>query len=253
MKKTHIMKVHYFKLIYRCIFLITALAIYIFHRINNIYYFSELKQKPVILFVIWSIFFIEMVLRFFPSKFESMGCQKQFKKNYKPINIDEEPNKQKGLKTFLVIIFWILLNLIIGLLYFLNIIDPYILIIISLFYGVCDMICILVFCPFQTWIMKNKCCNTCRIYNYDYAMMFTPLIFIVHPFTYSLVILSMILLIKWEIIYKKYPERFVENKNDNLTCKNCKEKLCHYKKQLRYFIKNNNIISKFKKENNDGK
>ena len=59
-----------------------------------------------------------------------------------------------------------------------DIIDEGVLWLVCLFYGVCDMICILFFCPFQSWFLKNKCCCTCRIYNWDYAMMFTPLFFI---------------------------------------------------------------------------
>ena len=66
-----------------------------------------------------------------------------------------------------------------GTLYFLNVIDLGIVVIISLAFSVCDLICILFFCPFQTWMMHNRCCTTCRIYNWDFAMMFTPLIFIV--------------------------------------------------------------------------
>ena len=68
-------------------------------------------------------------------------------------------------------------------------------------------------------------------------MMFTPLIFIPSFYTYSLLILSLMLLLKWELYYHKYPERFSEVTNSNLQCKNCKEKLCHHKKQLRSFMK----------------
>ena len=187
-----------------------------------------------------------MLIRFFPSKLESMGCQKQFEKNYIPNNSNKEiVFKKKPFTTRIVLISWILLNAIFGILYYLNIFDKGILLLISFAYGVCDMICILFFCPFQTWIMKNKCCTTCRIYNWDFAMMFTPLIFIPSVYTYSLVLISLILLFKWELYYHKYPERFMENTNLSLHCENCKEKLCHHKKQLRYFMKKQ--ISKAKK------
>jgi hypothetical protein len=94
------------------------------------------------------------------------------------------------------------------------------------------MICILFFCPFQTWFLKNKCCAACRIYNWDYAMMFTPLFFVRRDYAWSLLVLSVALLIRWEITFYRHPERFSENTNEYLQCKNCQERLCSHKKQL---------------------
>ena len=54
---------------------------------------------------------------------------------------------------------WFALNGAIGGLFFAGVIDRDILVLISLAYGVCDMVCILFFCPFQTWILKNRCCR----------------------------------------------------------------------------------------------
>ena len=114
-----------------------------------------------------------------------------------------------------------------------NIIDEGILVLICLAYSICDMICILWFCPFETWFMRNRCCCTCRIYNWDFAMMCTPLIFIKSTYTGSLVILSLIILIKWEITYRLYPERFSTQTNQSLSCAMCEEKLCQHKTQLK--------------------
>ena len=115
--------------------------------------------------------------------------------------------------------------------------DKGILILIAIAYSVCDIICILFFCPFQTWFMKNRCCATCRIYNWDFAMMFTPFIFIPNWYTYSLLGCALILLLRWEITYKLHPERFSVSTNGCLDCSKCKEKLCQHKKQLRGFLK----------------
>lgn len=238
MKLSKISLLHYIKLICRSLLLIAATIIYLYYKITNKEINIGNLELTIVFSIIWLIYFLEMIIRFFPSKLESMGCQKQFEQNY-ILNEDKKelPFKQKPITTFIVFISWIILNGIIGILYFTNIIDRGILLLISFAYGVCDMICILFFCPFQTWIMKNKCCTTCRIYNWDFAMMFTPLIFIPSLYTYSLVILSLMLLLKWEIYYHKYPERFSEETNCNLHCNNCQEKLCHHKKQLRHFIK----------------
>ncbi len=179
-----------------------------------------------------------MIFRFFPSPFESMGCQKQFARNYKPTGeTPSRPNTWRS--TLAVFVCWVALNSVIGLLYFLGVFDKGILILTTLFYSVCDMICILFFCPFQTWFMKNKCCGSCRIYNWDYPMMFTPLVFIPNVFTWSIFGVSIILVLVWEMLLRVHPERFYERTNACLSCGECREKLCHHKKQLRHFLKKN--------------
>lgn len=237
-KLSIISTMHYFKLIYRSLLFAAALIYWILEKINGIESpFDDVKHRSLILAVIWIVFAIEMVLRFFPSKTESMGCQKQFKKNYAQTG-ESVPDRMSWKRTFAVASVWILLNGIIGALYLLGVYDGGVLLLVSLLFAVCDMICILFFCPFQTWFMKNKCCTTCRIYNWDYAMMFTPLVFINNVYARSLFILSIILLIEWEILYKRFPERFVENCNSSLSCASCQEKLCHHKKQLQHYLKN---------------
>jgi len=237
-KLSVISAMHYFKLVYRSLLFAVAFIYWTLEKINGIESpFEDVEHRAFILAVIWIVFVVEMILRFFPSKTESMGCQKQFKKNYIPTG-EKTPERMSWKRTLAVASVWLLLNAIIGALYLLGVYDGGILILVSLLYAVCDMICILFFCPFQTWFMKNKCCTTCRIYNWDYAMMFTPLVFINNVFARSLFILSIILLVEWEVLYKLFPERFVENCNSSLSCANCQEKLCHHKKQLRHFLKN---------------
>ena len=63
-------------------------------------------------------------------------------------------------------------------------------------------------------------------------MMFTPLFFVRKWYCWLLLILSFALMVKWEIIFYKYPERFSEETNGYLGCANCKEKLCKHKTQL---------------------
>jgi len=242
---TFIITMHYTKLLLRSVLFLVATGSYIFNRIQNTdQFFGNLIGNSFLTTVIWLFFVIEMILRFFPSKAESMGCQKQFAKNYKPISSEKAEEKsyvQSGIVTFAVFSSWIALNAVIGILYYTHIIDAGILLLIALAYSVCDVICILFFCPFQTWFMKNKCCTTCRIYNWDYAMMFTPLIYIPTLYTWSLLGIAFILLVKWEYLYHKHSERFSEKCNASLSCKNCNEKLCHHKKQLRNFLKKRNF------------
>lgn len=246
MKISKISMLHYIKLVCRSLLLISGIIVYITYKIYDNDLSINKIELNIVFGIIWIVYLLEMIIRFFPSKLESMGCQKQFEKNYIYNTSNKEITfKKKPYTTRIVLLSWIVLNSIIGILYFTKVFDKGILLLISFTYGVCDMICILFFCPFQTWIMKNKCCTTCRIYNWDFAMMFTPLVFIPSIYTYSLLILSLILLFKWELFYHKYPERFSEETNYSLHCENCREKLCHHKKQLRSFMKKQ--ISKAKK------
>ena len=232
--------IHFGKLIFRSLLLIAAIVFYILIR-NDLY--PTLNKQPILLILLWIIFFVEMILRFIPTNFESMGCQKQFARNYRPIGDNIKPENLSAKKTALIAVLWIALNAIFGVLYYTHLIDEGILVLISLFFAVCDMICILYFCPFQTWIMKNRCCTTCRIYNWDYAMMFTPLVFLNNPYSISIIICAVALLIRWEISYHMHPERFSEKTNMCMSCSECKEKLCFHKTQLQVMLKKINKIS----------
>jgi len=237
-------KYHFAKLVFRSLLFLIALGLYIYDRCHDTdSVFAGLEKISSVLWIIWSIFIVEMIFRLFPARIESMGCQKQFARNYQPQkDLTEKPKLHSGLSTFAVAAAWIALNGLIGVLYFLHLIDAGILLLISLAYSVCDMICILFFCPFQTWFMKNKCCTTCRIYNWDYAMMFTPLVYVWNVYTLTLVLMSVILLVKWEVLVHTHPERFLEETNACLSCGRCREKLCHHKKQLRGFLKKNRAV-----------
>ena len=230
-KLSKIYALHYFKLIMRSLLFVLSLTFYILGRAH------VLTDNIVLPTVVWVFFFIGMLLRFFPSKFESMGCQKVFKRNYEPVVENPVTEIHTWKKTFIVALAWVFLNGVIGLLYFLGVYDKGVLILVALAYSVCDVICILFFCPFQTWFMKNRCCTTCRIYNWDFAMMFTPLVFIPHWYTYSLLGFALILLLRWEVTYRLHPERFSASTNKCLDCSRCEEKLCSHKKQLQGFIK----------------
>ena len=225
---------HYMKLLFRSGLFVLLFIVYLYDRIHlhNGTLLSNFLDHPVLLAVVWLIFALEMVLRFFPSDIESMGCQKQFAKNYLAVTDPPPiPDDRKGV--FLTALTWLCLNGAIDGLYFAGIIDRGILLLISLLYSVCDMVCILFFCPFETWFLHNKCCGTCRIYNWDYAMMFTPLLLIPGFFSWSLCALGLALLIQWEVIHYRHPERFYEQSNQCLKCSNCREKLCAHKTQLR--------------------
>ena len=223
---------HYVRLVYRSVLFILLLISYIrFRFFSQASILESVEKMPTIIVVTWAVFVIEMIFRFFPSKFESPGCQKQFAKNYIKSGSTEIVIHDNN-STVLIALIWVVFNGLFGALYMVGILDDGIMILLCSAYSICDIICILFFCPFQTWFMKNKCCSTCRIYNWDYAMMFTPLFFVQKTYTWSLLVLSVALLVRWEITFYLHPERFSEKTNDYLRCQNCTEKLCAHKKQL---------------------
>jgi hypothetical protein len=224
---------HYIRLVYRSVFFVLLLIAYIrFKFYSEASIIESAESMPTIIIVTWAIFVVEMIFRFFPSKFESPGCQKQFAKNYiKSGSTDIVIHDNNA--TVLVLLIWVVFNGLFGALHMAGILDDGIMILLCSAYSICDIVCILFFCPFQTWFMKNKCCSTCRIYNWDYAMMFTPLFFIQKSYTWSLLVLSVALLVRWEVTFYMHPERFSEKTNDYLQCKNCTEKLCAHKTQLK--------------------
>jgi hypothetical protein len=223
---------HYIRLAYRSVLFLLLLIGYIRFRVYDQDSVIDIVEKmPGIIYVTCAVFVIEMIMRFFPSRYESPGCQKQFAHNYIKSGNTEIliPDNNAAV---LVALVWIVFNGIFGALHMAGILDDGIMILLCSAYSICDIICILFFCPFQTWFMKNKCCSACRIYNWDYAMMFTPLFFVRKSYTWSLLALSVALLIRWEITFYLHPERFSEKTNDYLQCRNCTEKLCAHKKQL---------------------
>ena len=243
-KLTSVGVLHFVRLGYRSILFILFAIIYIDYRLglpkgsvllSGAEMVSDLSEtvgvRTVVLGTIWIVFMVDMILRFFPSDLESPGSQKQFSRNYIKSGKTEIVVPDNN-ATMLVALIWVCLNAPIGALYMAGILDVGIMILLSCAYSICDMICILFFCPFQSWFLKNKCCGSCRIYNWDYAMMFTPLFFVNSLYTWSLLGMSLLLLIRWEVTFYRYPERFSEDTNEYLKCANCTEKLCSHKKQL---------------------
>ncbi len=193
-----------------------------------------------ILHLLWLIWVFDMILQIIPIKNKvALGSQKLFANRFQPIRkkINYKVLKNYVNKTtasaYKVFIIWGLLIAVIGLLYYFNIINKIWLFMFSVFFYVCDLICVLIWCPFRL-IMKNKCCTTCRIFNWDHLMMFSPLIFCGGFFAISLVAMALLAWLIWELCILLYPERFSEMTNVALRCTKCTDKLCtQYCKKLR--------------------
>lgn len=225
MRKKSVVKsfsLYHVKFIVRIILLILAIIDFVKSDCKS----DIIHDNEKLFTVIWVIFMVEMFIKLFPVKIESIGNQKQFGRNYLPKAEGYSKLRIPYLRraSFIATV-WIGVNTVIGALYYLNIVNTGMMVILFLIYAVGDMVCVIFFCPFQQ-LMRNRCCTTCRIYNWDYMMMFTPLVFVKNARTASLVILALIILIRWEYAVHLHTERFSEKTNLNLSCKNCPETHC---------------------------
>lgn len=195
---------------------------------------------PHILHLLWLIWVVDMIIQIIPIKNKvALGSQKLFASRFQPIgkkiNYKTLDNyvKNSTASAYKVFIIWVLLIVVIGVMYYFNIINKTWLFMFSVFFYVCDLICVLIWCPFRL-IMKNKCCTTCRIFNWDHLMMFSPLIFCGGFFAISIVVMAFLAWSVWELCILLYPERFFEITNVALRCSKCTDKLCtQYCKKIR--------------------
>lgn len=239
MSKTR--KIYFARLVGRCIIYILCIWAWlvkpdIYFVLNGMNFFKTLSP----LHLLWAIWVVDMFLQIVPIKNKvPVGSQKLFANHFRPIRdkINHEALRSYIVATtkaaYKVFILWCLLIVGIGLLYYWGIIDKIALFMISVLFYVCDLICVLIWCPFRL-IMKNRCCTTCRIFNWDHLMMFSPLIFTNGFFTSSLLIMSVIAWLVWELCVMMYPERFWDHSNAALQCAECTDKLCtQYCQKLR--------------------
>ena len=229
------------RLVGRCFVLaICAYCVVSYPEIYGILDGMEFFTKLSPLHLLWFIWVVDMFLQIVPVKNKvALGSQKLFANHFRPIceKINYEALRSYVISTtksaYKVFIIWGILVTVIGILHFNQVINDIGLFMITVFFYVCDLICVLIWCPFRL-IMKNKCCTTCRIFNWDHLMMFSPLIFMGGFFGLSLFILSFVAWLVWELCVMLYPERFCEMTNIALRCSQCTDKLCtQYCQKLR--------------------
>ena len=189
--------------------------------------------------IAWLGLVICMIFRLFPSRIESLGCQKIYVNKFDPSGKDPtEEDLRTGDKSALrSFLFWIALNAVFFVAYWFDIADERFMVCLAGFYSVVDIFCILFFCPFQSWFMHNRCCTTCRIFDWDYLMICTPLLAFPNAVTLSASAIAFIIFLRWELVYARNKERFYETSNCSLKCSRCEEHLCQYKRTLASAVK----------------
>ncbi|MBQ2942289.1 MAG: hypothetical protein IJD97_08640 [Clostridia bacterium] len=234
-------KIYFLRLAGRVIAFIIAVLIYFFDKsvfdiAKGLNFFKEFS----LLHILWAIWMTDMILQLIPVKSHiSIGSQKVFESLFRPImkKINYQSLKKYIKDTtasaYKVMAIWIVLTVAVSILHLTGIMDTGLMVLLATFFYVCDLICILIWCPFRL-IMGNKCCTTCRIFNWDHLMMFLPIVAMGSFFSWSLFLVAFAVWLIWEICVFVYPERFWENSNMALRCSECTDKLCtQYCRKLR--------------------
>ena len=229
------------RLVARCIVLMLCTILWIadpaeFAILEGMNFFRSLSS----LHLLWVVWVMDMVQQIIPLKNQvPLGSQKLFANRFRPIR---EKINYEALRSYIVtttkaaykvFLLWWLLILLIGVLHVYGVVNKTGLFLISVVFYVCDLICVLIWCPFRL-LMKTRCCTTCRIFNWDHLMMFSPMLFMGGFYGISLLVLAILAWLVWELCIMMYPERFWDQSNLALKCSECTDKLCtQYCRKLR--------------------
>ena len=229
------------RLVLRCVVLVLCAALALFAPeefaiLEGMNFFRRFS----LLHLLWAVWVGDMVLQIIPIRNKvPLGSQKLFANRFRPIR---DKINYEALRSYIVtttsaaykvfLLWWTLIGAI-GLLYSWDIIGKTGLFLISVVFYVCDLICVLIWGPFRL-MMKNRCCTTCRIFNWDHLMMFSPMLFMGGFYGISLLVLAIAAWLVWELCVMMYPERFWDKSNLALKCSEWTDQLCtQYCQKLR--------------------
>ena len=234
-------KRYVFRLVCRCIVLVLCFVLYAlrpeeFEVLEGWSFFRELSW----LHLLWLVWAVDTIQQIVPIKNKlPLGSMKLFASRFKPIRdrVNYEALRDYIIATtksaYKVFLIWCAGLAVIGVLYYGGVLNRAGLFLISVLFYVCDLICVLIWCPFRL-LMRTRCCTTCRIFNWDHLMMFTPMIFMGGFYAVSLLSLAFLAWLVWEVCIMMYPERFWDKSNAALKCSECTDKLCtQYCQKLR--------------------
>ena len=234
-------KRYVFRLVCRCIVLVLCLGLYAgkreeFDVLQGWRFFRQFS----LLHLLWLVWAADTLQQIVPIKNKlPLGSMKLFSSRFRPIRdrINYEALRDYTIATtksaYKVFLIWCAGLAVIGGLYYCGILGRSELFLISAAFYVCDLICVLIWCPFRL-LMRTRCCTTCRIFNWDHLMMFSPMIFMGGFYAVSLICLAFLAWLIWEVCIMMYPERFWDKSNAALKCANCTDKLCtQYCQKLR--------------------
>ena len=234
-------KAYIARLVLRCLVFVACVLIYIFKpQWMGVLEGDRFLREFSVLHILWAVWVMDMIQQLIPVKNHiPLGSQKHMKQRFRPVleKFNSRALRQYIVSTtksaYKVFAIWTMLTGALGILYFFERLTARHLFLVSVAFYVCDLICVLIWCPFRL-LMRTRCCTTCRIFNWDHLMMFTPMLFVGSIFSVTLVGLAFAVWVVWELCVMLYPERFWEQTNEALRCSNCTDKLCtQYCRKLR--------------------
>ena len=147
--------------------------------------FTAGKPLTVPLVLLWLAVACSMLAQLNPKSALTAGCMKQYPNRFDPVaNYSrqslKEAVRQQNRGAVKVAAVWLAGNLVFGILYWRRTIGVAELVLLCAFYYLSDLICVLFFCPFQTFLMGNRCCVNCRIFaSVSYTHLTLPTILLV--------------------------------------------------------------------------
>jgi hypothetical protein len=212
----------------RLFFAIILLLLYLW-----LWLFSSLYDPSISSLITWALFIYflyDIIIALLPYKKKPLFSNKAFSKYFKPTqNIDLDYVSKQNKFALIIFVLYTLLIIGIGLLYLhFDFLDTWFIYLSFLLFNIADYICVLYWCPFQHLFMKNRCCYSCRISNWDRFMKYSILLFAPNMLANILASLSIFVLLEWEYLHYKHPKRFYSLYNKTLSCSYCQVKLCKY-------------------------
>lgn len=228
-------KTYIAQLVLRCVILAVCILMLIFdpQELDILEGWSFFRRFSP-LHLLWLAWMLDMLWQLIPVKKHvtiALGSEKLFKFRFQPIKdaFNMQALRRHIIETtkaaYKVFGIWAAVVAAVSLLRAFGVLNNHALFLITIVFYVCDLICVLIWCPFRL-IVKAKCCTTCRIFNWDHLMMFSPLLTIGGFYCGTLLMMAVADWLLWEVCIMMYPERFWENSNAALQCANCTDKLC---------------------------
>jgi len=223
------------KIVFIVRFVVFAGVVFAYFSVDDLA--AVVENTPVLggltpVHLVWLVFVAGMAFQLFPNSKTGMGGGKQFARNYQAPREEYDRDRlrrtlagmNEGAKS--VLRFWLGLAGMWAALYYGGFLGRSELLLVVMVYYLCDSFCMLFWCPLQQVFMKSRCCANCRIYGWGHFLVCGLLVFLPGFFTWSLALLSLGLMIRWEAALLWHPERFWSGSNATLRCNNCTEKAC---------------------------
>lgn len=224
------MKLKFVSLILRFLLMVVVAVLY-FTDSQLLEYPVHFFNKILPLHALWAFFVCFFTARLFGKKNGIIASNRKYSK-YNVIIADFNKEKlrdfveKNNVRALGIILLALVVNMPFWILYFYHVIDEKFLFCIFIVFFFLDIVCETLYCPMQKFILKNRCCNVCRIYSWNTILTISPLLVIPGFFSTSLMIIGLVDLIHFEIKYKRHPEYFWDGSNSVLRCVNCDMKMC---------------------------